>query len=107
MAASETRLDCRHEDQICWSPRLCRSIGRCQKRKPNASLTEHEIIVAQLAQKRLLMEPLELVAALSDECIDALDLVDARHTLKTYAALAKDALVSVGSPLPKAPGETS
>jgi hypothetical protein len=32
MAASETREDCANEDHICWSPMLCKSIGRCYKR---------------------------------------------------------------------------
>jgi hypothetical protein len=32
MVASETRQDCNNEDRICWSPMLCKSIRRCQKK---------------------------------------------------------------------------
>ena len=56
------------------------------------NLTEHDIIVAQAAQKELLAEQLRLLAGIGDQLIDGMSVEDARHALKTAAALARDAL---------------
>lgn len=62
--------------------------------KPGGSivLTEHDIILAQAAQKELLADSLKAIASLSDAAIDALGIEDVRHTLKVATALAKNAL---------------
>lgn len=56
------------------------------------TLTAHDIILAQREQKEMLAEPLRSAASLEDVFVDALKPADARHVLKTYAALARSAL---------------